>query len=118
MRIPIFVLLVSSLTGCQVYNSGARDKLLYGGGIDPSSPFGQALTVIRERCTNCHAHFSGWSEADFIANGYVVEGSPEASQIYNRLAGANLGISAEDMPLDSVLTHGDREAIRSWIEGI
>jgi hypothetical protein len=120
MRHPILIALLAVLTaGCQVYNSGSRNKLLYGGGVDPGTSFGRAFLVIRERCLSCHAQFAGWTtEQAWIDNGYVVAGSIAESQVYNRLSGANLGISAEDMPLDSVLTSDELAAIREWIEGL
>ncbi|HUP56135.1 MAG TPA: hypothetical protein VM598_01695 [Bdellovibrionota bacterium] len=120
MRLSVLLLLAASfLSGCQVYNSGARNRLAYGGQVDLTTDFGRAFTVIRERCLNCHAHFGGWTtDADWVNNGYVVPGEPAESQVYNRLAGAHLGIAPEDMPLDSALTSDELAAIREWIDDL
>jgi hypothetical protein len=104
------------LFSCQVYNSGSKDKLLYGSNIDANSNFGKAVAIFSNRCISCHAYFGTYTtEADWVTNGFVTAGDLSASKVYYRLFGANLGIGSEDMPQNSSLTNGELSTIRNWI---
>lgn len=107
------------LTGCdliQTANTFEGDAELYAI-VDGSPAFIAVHDVVKTYCAQCHAAFAGYSEQDFIDNGYVVAGDPGNSKIYTKLRGSNTG-GDENMPPSSTLATGDLQKFYDWIEGI
>lgn len=71
-------------------------------------------------CVSCHKHFSGYSEADFVAKGYIVPGAAFQSKLYARLIGSGETIDGTpDMPkTGDPLTADQLQAIQAWINGV
>ncbi len=121
LTVPFCIILFG---GCQVYNSSTGDQSRYlNSTIDTSTAAGQRLSaatsVFRARCYKCHASkFASYStDAQWIAGGWVVAGSPQTSMLYGHLYGSNVG-GPEDMPQGETLSPTELGYIRDWILGI
>ena len=82
-----------TLSGCgKIINSSSQDRALYNPSQSSgSTEFIAATTIITSKCASCHAAFSSYSEADFIAHGLVVARSAPPAR--PRLGDAAQGVS-------------------------
>ena len=96
-----------------------------GGGLDDKcdSDFTVVSNIIQQNCMSCHnaaltsrGVFQPNNEDWFVANGLVVPGSHENSELYLRLRNNPEGIGPRNMPsgADS-LSQADIAAMRCWI---
>lgn len=112
------------LSGClEVENSSSQDS----GGLtlnpDDSPEFAAAKTLFSTSCggSGCHNNYSSFTEAQFIAQGLVVAGDPDASRVFCRNAGSTGACSGDSktMPLSRpALTVQQLQVISDWITNI
>lgn len=108
------------LSAClQTMNSVSHDGTVFGPAKAPpsGSKFSAAYAVFSSACKNCHGEFLNYSEQDWIDNGYVVAGEPEASALFRKLRGAIPGGNG-NMPKGGQLADAEIAAIRDWIAEI
>ena len=115
-----FLLLITSTSCGQSWNTNSKDFLLSGNGIDPSNTnLVTAFAVINDECISCHTGYhNSWSTLNtdqlWIANGSIVAGSALSSPLITRLK--NRG---GDMPLLSpTLTETQYNALINWIDAL
>ena len=98
----------------QDYNSSFNDVEQYGTGVDPSTEFGQAYFVMRERCFSCHSGLGQLkTSADWVSNGKVDAGDWDRSYIRNYLT--NYGGS---MPPNGDLTQEELTKLQTWVNNL
>jgi mono/diheme cytochrome c family protein len=119
IRFAALVVLVASVAGCDLV-SGSNNVLSAkrSAFLDPvgSPRFEAVRSILSTSCVSCHSNFPGYSEASWIALGYVVPGSAMTSPLYMKLRGSNTG-GAENMPSGAPALPADQLlAIRSWID--
>jgi len=118
-----FLLLATLLSACglQTNNSFSSDGTRFGSAdLDPATTSKEFLAVrelLNKNCASCHAGFVRYTEAQWISNQYIVPGDPEASTLYRRLRGANVG-GLENMPQGGALSSDERATFYSWIKAI
>jgi mono/diheme cytochrome c family protein len=102
--------------GCMLSDSSLGDA---GVVADPnaSALFGPAQTIFKKQCIQCHASFGTYSEAGWIASGYIVPGDAANSTIYNRIRGTGVG-GPQNMPPGTTIATSDADAIKNWIMGM
>lgn len=103
--------------GCfQTENSSSGDS---GPTAVGSPEFIAASNMMARKCTSCHYHvYHTRTEAQLIAQGLVVPGDPEASEIYYRLTGSSGPGGPKDMPDDGPLTPTEMAIMVTWINSI
>ena len=123
-RIFLFIaaILVVSCDG-PIENSSTSDLSQYGNIQDSGTPaFLAAKAIVRTNCAFCHRHaaWNSYQEADFVANGLVVPGDVNSSQVYYRNANALSGPGPKNMPSGGYPSVGasDLVKIADWINGI
>jgi uncharacterized membrane protein len=119
MKYFLFGLLFAS--SCQDYNSNSGDRGKYGlvvlNETDPN--FRQAYTIIQDKCVSCHDHkHDKWadftSNEEWVAEGLVVAGQPEGSELIERIV--NTGQVSSNMPPGgSALSDEDYNALIKWV---
>ena len=86
------------------------------GTVSGTPAFMEANQVIQTNCGSCHAYGS-MNEAQLVAAGLVVAGSPTSSPLYYRIRGSSGG-GNKNMPPSSTLSSSDLNLILVWISGI
>jgi hypothetical protein len=97
----------------QTENSNSQDKDQYGGG--GSALFKAARTILTQSCSSCHL-FHTKSEDALVADGVMVKGDAEGSQLYFRLNGSSGTGGPKNMPTGGSLSIGDLNTIKDWID--
>ena len=118
-KVTPYILSLFCFVGClQTENSNSADDS-YGGG---TPEFVAAKSVLRTNCTtSCHQHqFETQSEAELIAQGYIIAGDPSGSSLYYRIKGSTGGPggASKDMPTDKEISNSDLTIIEDWILSI
>lgn len=118
-----FLLAISLIffsAGCgNVLNSNSFDESLYGVEPNGSEDFLAARDILSSQCFACHGTWSAWTSEEFVANGEVVAGSAETSNLFRAIRGNGTIGSENDMPPGPTdLTPGEILVIRTWIESL
>lgn len=122
MKIALIILLTSFI-GCQQWNSNTFDEQIYGdGGVELTGGenFKASYAILKNRCMSCHLH-SEWAgftdKQDWVTNGLVVPGDPDASDLINRIR--NYGGSNSNMPPDTgPLPPNEYSKLVEWVTAI
>lgn len=99
----------------QIQNSSSGDEEAYAN-VDGGPEFQTVRTIIQRSCAApCHT-YSGYTEAQFIAEGLVVAQNPEGSKMYYRLSGSTGANGPKTMPQNAgSLTAAELDAFKTWI---
>lgn len=102
-------------TGCgpQLENFVSGDEARYGITAEGTAEYQAAVVVLNNNCVACHSDFGSLSEAEWIASGKVVAGSPSTSTLYQSIRGS--GVGAQNMPPSSTIGPSELDAISTWI---
>ena len=114
-----FILLFAS--GCDIYNSSTEGSggLSVGSGDSPAFVAAKTLFTINCGSSGCHPGFGSKTEAEFIAEGFVVVGSPDTSKVYCRLAGSTGSCGNKNMPQGQPPFDATQlQVVSDWITGI
>lgn len=123
--LALFALILSSgLIACdmQNINSFSQDAVRFSSNsnvlANANPAYKAAYAVIKNRCSGCHGEYLGYSEDDWVSEGYVLPTSPKGSLMYGRIRGSGVG-GKEDMPNDgSTISATELAAITTWIKGM
>jgi hypothetical protein len=118
MRFLLLTIVFLNTSCFENQNSNSNDD----GGlvVNPgdSAEFIAAKTIFASECNGCHAYASK-TEAQFLAEGLVVPGDPENSQIYNSLQGSSGPLGNKDMPDGRpALDSGELQIIFDWVTSV
>lgn len=123
LSVLLFTLVFMPLWGClQTQNSSSGDRDQFGelpteGEI--SAEFAAVRAIFASSCVApCHTYSSYKTEEQFIAEGLVVPGDPDNSEIYTALTGATSPTGRKDMPIGSPLTMDELAVFTTWINSI
>ncbi len=122
MKHVIFFIFLILLTGCfenQDSSSGDAGGLTVNPG--DSAEFIAAKTLFVGSCAGggCHSDFSSKTEAQFVAEGLVIAGSPDTSKVFCRLQGSTGSCGAKDMPDNQpALDASELQIISDWITAV
>ena len=88
-----------------------------------SAQFIAAKTLFAGSCAGggCHSDFSSKTEAQFVAQGFVVPGDPDSSTVYCRLQGSTgaCGGDPKNMPLGQpALDSSELLIVSDWINTV
>ncbi|NJL24554.1 MAG: hypothetical protein HC902_04885 [Calothrix sp. SM1_5_4] len=113
LLLGLAIMLLSVSSCMQTENTSSLDADLYSD-VGGSAEFVAARNVISQSCANCH-NYHTQTEAELVAAGLVVRGSPETSKLYYRLAGSSGASGPKNMPTGSSLPQSSLDAISTWI---
>lgn len=101
-------------------NSSSQDRALYTRRASGSPQFNAAAAAIATKCSECHASWSGYSEADFKQSGLIVAQNIDSSKIYFRSQTASSGPGPRNMPSAGrpSFTTDETQAIIAWINAV
>ncbi len=122
MKHIIWCLLLIGMTGCfENQNSSTDDAggLIVNPGDSPE--FVAAKSIFSASCGGggCHNDFASKTEAQFVAEGLVVPGDPDASKVFCRLQGSTGSCGSKNMPqFQPALDAGDLQAISDWVTSV
>lgn len=101
-------------------NSSSQDRALYTRRAAGSPQFDAAASAIANKCSECHASWSGYSEADFKQSGLIVGANIDSSKIYYRSQTASSGPGPRNMPSAGrpTFTAVETTAVVDWINSV
>jgi uncharacterized membrane protein len=105
--------------GCgRITNSSSEDKSVYTPRINGRVEFELAQAIIINKCSECHAGWTSYTESDYQLTGLVVAGNLTGSRLYyrNQLAPG----PDNNMPTlgRSAMTATELQIIADWINSI
>jgi uncharacterized membrane protein len=109
----VFLILFSSCG--QNYNSNYGDLAQYGSNIDTSTPYGAALYILVNRCSQCHSTWSTKTSNDWINEGKVNPGDWNSSSL--KLSLKNFSGRMPPTPY-SQLTSEEVTTLQTWVNGL
>lgn len=118
----IFGFILFFTSGCfDIYNSSTEGSggLSVGAGDSPAFVAAKTLFTINCGSSGCHPDFGSKTEAQFVAEGLVVVGVPDSSEVYCRLAGSTGSCGSKNMPQGQPpLDATQLQVVSDWISGI
>lgn len=111
--LPLFILLVGSVSCVQSENSNSQDADTYSS-IGGHAGFSAVRSILRQNCANCHVYHT-MSEQQLITAGVLKLGDAANSSIYFRLVGSTKGGGPKSMPVGGSLAVADIMQIETWI---